>query len=281
MKFTKLRISVTGQTSVDLPVVGATPSGPFLLKNVDGLGPAAVDVSIADTVNQGGVYLGRRPQNREIVARIGLQPDWNTGQTSSDLRNTLYGLMSPGYNEHVLVQIMDGDTVVAQVEGQVSRFEAAIFSKDPEVQITIPCFSPYFTAPNAIVAEPELVVEGGSTTFIIDNPGTAPSGYSMTMKFGQAHSGSLQISDDNPFGARFSLNHGFVLNDSFVFNTTPGNRGISKIPAGSSTAQSILGDYSYGPWFQLHGGENKLKVNNTMLTWSGFKFMYTPAYWGV
>lgn len=281
MKFTKLQIAVSGQASVDLPVVGATPSGPYILKNVEGLGPTPVDVSVADTVNQGGVYLGRRPQNREIVARIGLQPEWNIGQTSSDLRTVLYALMSPSHNKNVFVKVMDGDTVIAQVEGQVSRFEAALFSKEPEVQVTISCFSPYLTAPAALVLEPELVVEGSYTKFVVDNPGTAPSGFSMTMKFGQAHTGSLQIGDNNPFGALFSLHHIFAINDRFIFNTTPGNRGISKMPAGSAVAVSILGDYSSGPWFQLHGGENTIKVNNNMLTWDVFKFLYTPAYWGV
>ncbi len=37
MKFNKIRL--LGVTNVDLPIVGADPSGPYVLKSADGLGP--------------------------------------------------------------------------------------------------------------------------------------------------------------------------------------------------------------------------------------------------
>src|SRR4051794_8917947 len=105
MKFTKLRM--TGLNVLDLPVVEALLTDKYLLKSVDGLGPPEVDVSIAPTLNGPGVYKGRRPQSRQIVALIGLNPDYNDGETASDLRSALYGMLTPGAKDYISVEIMN------------------------------------------------------------------------------------------------------------------------------------------------------------------------------
>src|SRR5689334_2316445 len=97
MKIDTLRL-VVGPTTVDLPVVGADPSGPFVLKGADGLGPPDIDVVIADMVQEGGVRQKKRASNRQIVALVGLNPDWSTGITPEDLRTVLYELLTPPFD---------------------------------------------------------------------------------------------------------------------------------------------------------------------------------------
>src|SRR5690349_18429148 len=132
MKMDNLRF--VGATNIDFPLMGADPSGPFVLKSVEGLGPPDVNVRMVQTVLEGGLYQGKRPSLRQIVALVGLQPNWDIGQSAEELRTQLYSLMTPRYGQPIVVQIMYQGVVQAQAQGQVSRMEAALFSKDPAVQ---------------------------------------------------------------------------------------------------------------------------------------------------
>lgn len=282
MMFTKIRL--VGRTNVDFPIVGAKPSDPYILKAVDGLGPPEGDVSIVNT-SQGGVYQGRRPQLREPVARVGLNPSYALGQTVGSLREQLYGLLSPsGNDERIDFQLMNGAVVVAHAYGYVKRIEINPFTKEPEAQITIACISPYLSDPNATFATPEMTYDSGFTYFSVLNGGSAPSGFALSVIFTADHSGSLQIFSDasSPFSPILSILHSFVEGDSLTLNTVPGSISIMKTPPGGSSddAVSILGSYSSGPWLQLHSGLNNLKINSPDLDWV-FGLVYTPQYWGI
>ena len=159
MYFTK--VLLTGITPISLPIVGALPSDVYILKSVEGLGPPEVDVSITKTLNAGGVYQGRQPQNREIVLMIGLNPNYKIGQTVSDLRESLYGFLTPGYLDHVVIEIVNGVTTIAKTIGYVKKIEINPFSKDPQVQVTLACLKPYFEAPTILYITP-----GGDRTYL-------------------------------------------------------------------------------------------------------------------
>lgn len=280
MKFNKNRL--VGASNVDLPVVGADPSGPFILKSVDGLGPPEVDVSIANTVQEGGVYQGRRPRNRQHTLRVGLQPEWDIGQTAEELRTTLYGLLTPPYGNMVLHQIMQDNVVVSQASGHISKFETAIFTKDPEVQITLDCTHPYLLAPALVSQNPAKTASAGQTLFDVVNTGTAPSGFKLEIVFTGAFAGPLQIADDSPQGQYMEISGAWVGGDKLTVDTRPGLRGVWKTPSGSSVAFSILNNLSgSSPWLALHGSNNELRINTTLFDWTGLGFSHTPAYWGV
>lgn len=281
MKLTKIRLA--GPSNVDLPFESAVMEGPFAFKGADGLGPSEVDVSIGTTLHEGGYYKGRRPQNKEIVFLVGLQPEWNIGQTPAELRTTLYGLLTPKFNNPIKVQLMNGAVVVAQIEGYVKKMEISAFSKDPEVQVTVACMQPYFEAPVMMYQTPTTTVSGGITTMTILNPGTAPSGFVLAIEFTATHAGTLQLMDAASLaGEKMSINGGFVAGDRLTVNTKPGLRGVYKIPAGSSISQSILGSLTPDSvWLQLHGGDNQLRLNNVAFSWYLGPFGHTPMYWGV
>lgn len=282
MKFTKIRL--VGPSNVDLPKDGIIEElNPFVLKGADGLGPVEVDVSFAQTLQMGGVYQGRRPQLREITLLVGLQPDWNIGQTASDLRSTLYGLLTPKYEGFIKIQLVDEDIVVAEATGQVKTMEISAFSKDPEVQIVVSCQGPYLNAPSIVYQTPTKTVSGGQTIVTVNNIGTAPSGFWMGFTLTAAHSGSLQIMDDSSMPKIINVGSTFASGATFIIDTRAGNRGVWKIPAGGGPIQSILNELSASSsWIQLHGGTNRLKINNTTgFDWYGSRFGHTPAYWGI
>ena len=280
MKWDKLRL--VGATNVDLPVLGADPSGPFILKGVDGLDPPPVDVAFARARGQRGVRQKRTPQYRQIVAEIGLQPDYNTGQTSADLRNTLYGLLTPKYDQMVKAQIMLGTSVIAEAQGDISNLEASIFTKDPEVQASLDCDSAYLIAPTAINQLPTRSIVSGQTALDITNPGDAPTGFYIRFTLQETLSGSLRLSEDSAFGRTIEISGPHAAGDTILIDTRPGQRKVSRIPSGQSGEVSILNNVVEGsPWLMLHGGANRLLLNATLFDWYSQGFTHTPMYWGV
>lgn len=278
MKWDTLRF--VGLNNVDLPVLGMDPSGPFILKGVEGLDPPPVDVKFIRVRGQRAVRQPKEPQPRQIVALVGLQPDWNTGQSSSDLRETLYGLLTPKYGEMMKACVLLDGVVIAEAQGDVSNIDASIFAKDPEVQVTLDCDYAYLTGPSDVYQTPARSEDGGTTSITIENDGTAPAGFSMQIVFATAHSGTLQILEQSAFGARMNIEGPFAAGEKLLVNTIPGSRTVQLTPAGSNVGTSILNRMS-GDWLMLHGGDNVLRINNIGFTWGLGPFRHRPAYWGV
>lgn len=276
------KIRLLGVTNVDFPIIGADPSGPYVLKSADGLGPPERDVFLARTVQEGGVRQGSRTRDRQVVLLVGLQPEWDIGQTSEELRSELYGLLTPPYNLPVGLQLMLGDTVMGVAQGDISRFETAIFTKDPQVQITVDCDYPYFLAPAIEYQYPTKTVVGGKTAFDVANEGTAPAGFWLKLVLQETVGGSLILSDNHAFGQKMEIGGTWAAGDILEIDTRAGQRGIWKIESGTTTRKSALNDLTpSSPWMQLHKGPNRLLLNRLAFDWEGNGFGHTPAFWGV
>jgi hypothetical protein len=268
MHFTRLRLN--GLSVVDLPIVDALPSDLYILKGVDGLGPPEIDVSIADTLNAGGVYQGRRPQSREIVASIGLNPDYTAGQSVSDLRESLYGMLTPGYIDNIVVQILDGLTVIATTVGYVKKLEINPFSKDPQVDLTIACLQQYLLAPNLLFLSP-----ASKSAPVITNVATAPAGFHMEVVF-TAPLASWMLSDIS--GKKMLFTYAFLTADKLIFDTRPGSRGIWVL-RGAVLTNIIYALSTDSIWYMLHGGDNVFATSSQSFTWGDV--YYLPQYWGI
>jgi len=289
MKFTKIRLK--GPTNVDLPLLGEPVEGKFLLKGADGLDPVGVDI-----LSNGE----RRPQVREPVFLIGLQPAWESGQTSEQLRTELYGLLTPRHRSMIRIEIMDGNTVKAYAEGQVKQMEAGIFSKDPEVQVTFQCLGPtksHLLAPTQIHVTPDPPATPGDF-FTINNVGDAPSGFKISMQFTSAVAydsvtdvGGVLITDSQLAGVLTSTNQddgewmrvkrAFTVGERLIIDTRKGQRNVWSVPAGSSAQTSRLNDLDKDSvWMNLHSGINDI-YSDRAFVWYENGFSYTPAYWGI
>ncbi len=268
MRFTRIRLN--GLTPVDLPIVGATPADTYICKNVDGLGPPEIDVALARTLNAGSVYQGRQSQSRQIVALVGLNPDYTAGVVPADLRVSLYGLLSPGFLDSILVQIINEEEVLASTTGYVSKMEINPFSKDPEVQVTINCEDLYFKAADEIFLTPD-----SKSNPEIENLGTAPAGFHMEVTF-TADTSGWTLSDAS--GNEMYFNYAFLSGDKLIFDTRPGLRGIWLVRAGITT--NII--YTLAPgsiWYMLHGGVNAFLTSSSSFDWGDV--YYLPQFWGI
>lgn len=280
IKFTKVRL--IGLAQYDLPIIGAKLDDPYICKAIDGLGPSEVDVHVSNLAQQGGFFQGRRPNNREIVIRIGLNPNYILGESPAALRQALYGLLTTDASRgDIDIQLLDGNTVVAVTSGWVKKFETVLFSKEPEVQITFTTVEPYLSAPAELTLSPI-----DDTNFVINNLGSAPAGIKMNITLSAAMD-YIQFTHD---GYEFSVGKiedtanpgeymwpGFLAGDVVDINTILGQRAVSYTR--SSVVTNAI-DLVEGKWLELHGGLNTIVVFPTAnLVINNVK--YTPKYWGV
>jgi hypothetical protein len=286
MKMDILRF--VGAQSVDFPILGADPSGPFVLKSAEGLGPPDIQVKMARTVLERALYQGKSASLRQITALVGLQPDWDEGQTPRELRKQLYSLLTPRYGQLVRAEIVEmvGNvpTVRATAQGQISKMEAALFSKDPAVMLVLDCDFPYLLAPTQLAQQPVQVDVGGIRGFDVENDGDAPAGFKAEFVLMANVGNSLVLADENPVGQKIQIDGiNWVAGDHFIVDTRSGSRGVWRKPGGGaeiSVLNNLNADVS--EWIQLYGGTNRLTLNTTAFDWGPtYSFRHKPAYWGV
>ena len=194
-----------GASNVDFPILGADPSGPFVLKSAEGLGPPEITVRMARTVREKAIYQGKSAALRQISVIIGLQPDWNIGQTAEELRSQLYSLLTPRYGKMIRAEIVYNGAVQGFAQGQLSRLEPVLFTKDPAVQIVLDCDYAYFLHPSTVVQEPVQSIVNNIRAFDVVNSGTAPTGFKMGVVLRANVGTSLILSDEDPSGQMIEI----------------------------------------------------------------------------
>lgn len=282
MKMDGLRI--VGGGSVDLPLLSSDVPGPFALRSAEGLGPTEVTVRMSRRGQEISAYHGKTSATRQITALVSLMPDWYAGQTPEELRTELYSLMNPRYGQMLRCEIMYEGEVQGYVEGQISKFETALFAKDPAVLIVIDCNYPYILAPESITTAPSTYSVGGIRGFEVYNEGTAPSGFIMGFSLTTTKTGTLILADENPLGQKMHFEGPtWTAGSRIIIDTRPGSRG-AWIYTAPETKLSLLpfikADISQ--WLQLHYGSNHLTINASGFNWdSEHQFTHHPEYLGV
>lgn len=269
-------IRLEGLTNIDLPLYGSSLNEPYLISNADGLGPPELDVLLAETHAPGGIFIARRAQGREISIRCGLNPAYSMGQTVSDLRYALYGLLSPGVNsvmQSIKIILMLRGVPQLFTEGFVKRIEIVPFNKDPEVQITIACLSPYLNAMADVhVTDIPETPDGWSVV----NEGLAPTGLKYEVMFTQAATVfNLKIigSDTMTFYSDFRAN------DILTVDTNESSRFVGLYRDDTYIRYMELLS-AESKWLTLHGGMHYFATSDpAVFEWR--EFSYRPRYWGI
>lgn len=138
-----------GNFLLKLPVASRDSSVPFIVKDVTGLGPVQATISSSNSAGQDGVAIqSSRLGSRNIVMKIGYHPDYQQNNTVQSLRRDLYSYFAP--KREVRLRFYNDDYSDVQIVGTVESHEPVIFSKDPEVSISIICEDSYFQALKAV-----------------------------------------------------------------------------------------------------------------------------------
>jgi len=268
-------VRLSGLTDIDLPILGAAQAEPFQVKAIDGLGPPELDVLIAEDHAPGGIYINRRAQGREIVVRIGLNPDYRSGQSVGDLRYMLYGLLSPGpdpFDQALTFKLMRNGMPVAEVQCYIKRFEIVPFDREPQAQITMHCLGPYLNKPD--ITEVSNIPEDGSWT--LTNSGLAPTGIQFEVTFiDDVNAFSIEVQNGNSM----FFTSDFLYGDSLIVDTSEASRFVGHKRGEDYLAYlEILSPES--DWIILHGGEHTIITSDTT-EFNWVYFTYRTRYWGI
>ncbi len=300
MSFDRIVLSVLNANlatslTLTLPVQSAASTDQYVLKGADGLGPPEIDVFINNKFPSGGTYLNRHIQNRQVVLRVGLNPNFGLNQTASQLRSKLYAMLGAnGMNSiGILIYAQVGDepnglNYSKSCNGHLKRIEIVPFSKDPEVQLTFDCYSPYLLDQRQINM---LGVTKVNNDYHVDYYGTAPIGCSIVLLINQ------NVSELNLHGRPYPSQHyqhtqiqyPFLTGDLVYFNSSVlsyEGRNVSLYrPAFGATIN--LNSYltSNSEWFELYNGPNvfhfETETYGVVPDVTLYDFYASTAYFGV
>lgn len=268
-------IRLIGLTTIDFPIIGASAHEPFQITSANGLGPPEMEVLLTETESPGGTFVNRTAHGRQIILRAGLNPDYKTGQTVSDLRYKLYGLLSPRTdpkNQSVILQLLLDNVPQVEISGYVNRIEIVPFNKEPEVQLTMLCLGPYLDAPERTTI-PDIPE---SSSWTIDNVGLAPTGISFEVEFIKETT-SFTIEILNSGIMRFYSD--FKVGDVLEVSTSQASRFVGLKRSGEYLKyMEVLAPDS--DWLFLHGGVHTVQTSDpTYFKW--LHFSYRIRHWGI
>lgn len=249
----------------------------YFVKSVTGLEPPPRNVAIASTAG-GGKFQGVTSEDREVVVLVGLNPDWDKGETPGLLRANLETMLYTGYDPRVDIQLYSGIFPICHEYGYVSNFEASIFDANPAVQITFTMLNPTFRAFTPLSYPSGSLSE---TNPDIYNTGSAETGFQFGVKFTDNMNGwSIKQTENQSVGMTFD--HAFVNGDILTVSTIPGQKYVhlKKHRGKVKNMLSILTTDS--EWIQLHPGHNHFVVPKKLAKWDWKgPLSFTARYAGI
>jgi len=285
MKITSIRL-VSGPSTIEFSFKNPRGDNPYNIKAVTGLDPGDILTQFGGTSALGGgvaqtKYYALSLTNRQLVFKIGMNPNFEMGSSYSDLRDNIYRLIYSSRVASVTIQFLNNSKVFAETEAFISKIESDHFTSTQEVTLTVNCVEPMLRSPDKIDIAPATLDIAG---FVVnDYVSTAPHGFQcqFLVTSGLNNSGFIiydPIKNDWAFEIRLAVqfNYGDVIN----FNSDTGkyvyiwsfNGGLIRHISDAIIPGSV--------WPLIFPGENNLAIKSTAaLTLT--EFTHTPAYWGV
>src|SRR5690606_26849254 len=266
--------TVSGQT-LPLPLQDVT--GGYVVREIDGLDPVKASI-VSSRLAQvdGTVYQASRRDSRNIIIRLGFEPDY-VNTTIRDLRQNLYRYLMPK-SEVILRFYLEGEAFV-DISGRVESFETNLFAKDPQVDISVMCFDPDFYSLDTtlVTGQASSVIEW--TEF--EYEGGVETGFEFEITVNRSLSGfSIYHEGSGNQQRRFEFDGALLSGDVVTIDSRTGKKGATRLRGG--TATSVL--YGVTPasnCLELYPGPNSLRVQVQAGTPVPWKINYVAKYGGL
>lgn len=274
MKLTGVDLDASGSVApISLAFRDPTSTNPYIVKSIVGLD--------ADTIipksygGSAGAYNNMVLKDRIVVLKMGLNPNYSTNETYSDLRDALYRLISAGRFSSLQIRFVNGVSNIAALNGFVIKAETAQFEENQEFQLTVKCSDGMLRSQGEVTVDD---IEDFEDIVVDDDVSTAPHGLGMTILIGGAMD-SLIISDAD--GSEFEITPigGFVTDDQVYVVSEHTGKQVYMLRA---LATIELGDVvqPWSIWPIIFPGENTFAISNP-LDISAVDISYHQAWWGV
>jgi hypothetical protein len=233
-------------------------SSGFRVAEIEGLDPVKATIVSSSFANiDGEQYQSAKREARNIKLQIELVPDPET-DTVRDLRKRIYKFFMPKTEVNLRFYMEDGLEV--DIIGRVETCEAALFTREPAVNISVICGKPDF-----LELVPELVdgdTTSGETPMTIDYVGDVDTGILLVLNVDRSLP-SFSVYHTPPGDEVRTLdfdNVPLVAGDVLSIDTRRGpTKGATLLRAGTTT--SVL--YGISPqsnWIELVQGSNAVLV---------------------
>lgn len=258
---TEVKAFSSWRSAPTLPLVenGRSEMDLIQLRNIDGLDPVKASVSTTPYgAVDGASHTGSSVLTRNIVLTLHPNPDWDTW-TYESLRRLLYSYFIPKKDTR-LVFISD-DLIPVEISGIVESCEVNMFSKDPELLVSIICPDPYFTSVDPMVITGQTSREGVEPR-IVEYNGTVESGiYARITWVADPAPTLIEIRFGDPEISHFT-EPGTVSEQMYwELSSIPMRKFVQNVNLGSGVINNLLSKVIPGSsWPTLQPGENELYV---------------------
>lgn len=265
-----------------LPLAGSGPdTDPIQIRNITGLEPVKANVNTTPLGSvDGETYNGSSVGKRNIVITFGLNPDW-VDQSIATLRQFLYAYLMP--KQSVKLRFFSDILTTCDIDGYVESIEPNIFSKDPEIVVSIINPLPYF-----IGIEPVVVIGAVTDTAIpheIDYEGTVDTGFILEVKPTVAtplYSGALIITTGPSDEQFFQVDVTIGPDSYYKMSTVQGSKYARQIATPSGVITNLLRTLNLtAAWPQLQPGVNEIDIIAAALPGQQWTLTYTPKFGGL
>lgn len=237
-------------------------NGPIQVRDIRGLTPVAANINSTRYGSiDGEVLTGKSIGKRNIVMTFGFNPNWAT-QSMESLRQILYSYFMP--KETVGLRFISTHMPPVEIFGEVESMESDLFSKDPEIQVSVVCVKPYFRDIDAnVVLGTSVALPDGAPTIVSVPSFAVPTGILLTVAKGAAanHDGEVRVINDALTKSIFKVSAQIDATHSFQMNSNQSTKYAREIDPASSGFSNILGQVDGGSiWIQLSPGDNEFRV---------------------
>lgn len=283
MKLTSVEIhSPNFPTIIVLSFRDPLRTGQYNIKSFTGLDADEIISKFSGTAaNSATIFNNLFQKKREVTAKISLNPEFDLNQSYSDLRDTLYKMISSSRTGRVELHFKNHDDTLAVLYGYISKFESQQTESVPEVQLTIKCDEPFLIDPVPVIV-PVAGLSFANFT-ITDDKSTAPHGFKFQMHFTNNVNAIITISDPNDpsWFFKFSPPLVWLPGDILQFSSYTDERYLMALRAsGGAPAHMADGIWAGSSWPMIFPGINRFKFDYTAnMAWDNMS--YSHYYWGV
>ena len=231
------------------------------ITNIDGLEPVKASVSTSPFGSvDGEAYTGSSVLGRNIVLTLHPNPNWDNWSYES-LRRLIYSYFMPKRPTRLV--FYSDDIIPVQISGIVESVTVNPFSKDPEIQVSIICPDPYFTALNAEVITGQSVRPDGEIA-AIDYDGSVEAGiYVKVTSVSGSSPTSIGIQIGDPAITYFTVAATVSSSMYFEMSSIPMQKYVQNIDMNTGVIINLLSKITVQEgslWPILQPGENDFSV---------------------
>ena len=231
-------------------------SNGFVIKDILGLDPVRATIVSSEFAGLDGVqFQSSRRGQRNIIFKIGLEPIYGVSTVRS-LRHILYGYFMT--KAIVYMRFFDSEGPTVDIQGKVEDAPAPLFTKTPQMSVSILCEDPDFLELDPIVESGSTV--SSTTEFTIDYDGTVSTGFKFDLNLNRSLT-EFTIYHTPPDGIQRQFNFaGALLNgDILTVSSVTGNKYID-LNRGGTVTSVVYGMPASSSWLEMEHGTNHFRV---------------------